>query len=307
MGRDEKHEKTKRRDKMVLETLAQSMVNGILLGGLYSLMAVGLSLCFGVMGIANSAQASMAVLGAYISFWLFTLYGLEPFFSIAISAAILFMLGVGIYRSLIIRIVNLPDRTIISFLLLSAVSIVMVNSTAFAWGSTYRAIYTGYTATSVTIGGLVLPMVRVACFVISMGVIIALMLLLKFTRIGKAMRAVAQDRDAAKLMGINVNRVGSTTVGIAAALSGVAGTFMALIYSFYPEVQGLWIAKLYAIVIFGGMGSISGAMFAALLFGIVEAVIGVYIPTMWAHITAFAILLLTLFIRPTGLLGGKRI
>jgi len=287
----------------MLEALLQSIANGILLGGLYSLMAVGLSLCFGVMRVANSAQATMAVLGAYISYWLFCLYGLDPFFSIAISAAILFLLGLGIYKSLIIKIVDAPDPTLMSFLLLSAVSIVMENGMAMAWENVYRAIYTSYTATSVEFAGLTLPIVRVASFIISISIIVVLSLVLKFTYVGKAMRAVTQDREAAKLMGVNVNRIGAITIGIGAALSGVAGVLMALIYAFYPAVQSLWIAKLYAIVIFGGMGSITGALLASMVLAIVEAVIGVYIPTMWAYVVAYAILLATLFIRPKGLLG----
>ena len=283
--------------------LFQNIVNGILLGGLYALMAVGLSLCFGVMRVANSAQAAMAVLSAYISYWLFVLYGLDPFFSIGISMGILFIFGLGIYRSLVTRIINTPSPTLLSFLLLSAVSIVMENSMVMAGGNIYRAIYTSYTATSVEIAGVVFPIVRVVGFVISMSVILVLSLVLKFTYVGKAMRAITQDRKAATLMGVNATRIGSITFGIGAALSGIAGVFLALIYAFYPAVQGLWIAKLYAIVIFGGMGSVPGAMLASMILGMVEAVIGVYIPTMWAYVAAYVILLLTLFIRPTGLLG----
>lgn len=287
----------------MLEMLFQNIVNGILLGGLYALMAVGLSLCFGVMRVANSAQAAMAVLSAYISYWLFVLYGLDPFFSIGISMGILFIFGLGIYRSLVTRIINTPSPTLLSFLLLSAVSIVMENSMVMAGGNIYRAIYTSYTATSVEIAGVVFPIVRVVGFVISMSVILVLSLVLKFTYVGKAMRAITQDRKAATLMGVNATRIGSITFGIGAALSGIAGVFLALIYAFYPAVQGLWIAKLYAIVIFGGMGSVPGAMLASMILGMVEAVIGVYIPTMWAYVAAYVILLLTLFIRPTGLLG----
>jgi len=287
----------------MLELALQSILNGVLLGGIYALMAVGLSLCFGVMRVANSAQAAMAVLSAYISYWLFVLYGLDPFFSIGISMGILFTLGLGIYRSLVTRIINTPSPTLLSFLLLSAVAIVMENSMVMAGGNIYRAIYTSYTATSVEIAGIVFPIVRVAGFVISMSVILVLSLVLKFTYVGKAMRAITQDREAATLMGVNATRIGSITFGIGAALSGIAGVFLALIYAFYPAVQGLWIAKLYAIVIFGGMGSVPGAMLASMVLGMVEAVIGVYIPTMWAYVVAYIILLLTLFIRPTGLLG----
>lgn len=289
---------------LMLEMLFQNIVNGILLGGLYSLMAVGLSLCFGVMRVANSAQAAMAMLSAYISYWLFVLYGLDPFFSIGISMGILFILGLGIYRLLVTRIIDTPSPTLLSFLLLSAVAIVMENSMVMvAGGNIYRAIYTSYTATSLEIAGIVFPIVRVVGFLISMSVILVLSLVLKFTYVGKAMRAITQDREAATLMGVNATRIGSITFGIGAALSGIAGVFLALIYAFYPAVQGLWIAKLYAIVIFGGMGSVPGAMLASMILGMVEAVIGVYIPTMWAYVAAYIILLLTLFIRPTGLLG----
>ncbi|MEM3627106.1 MAG: branched-chain amino acid ABC transporter permease [Candidatus Bathyarchaeia archaeon] len=290
----------------MLETLLQTIVNGILLGGLYALMAVGLSLCFGVMRVANSAQAAMAVLSAYIAYWLFVLYDLDPFFSIPICMGILFIIGLGIYRTLITRIMNTPSPTLLSFLLLSAVAIIMENSMVMvAGGNIYRAIYASYTATSLKFAGIVFPIVRIAGFVISISAIVVLSLVLKFTYIGKAMRAIAQDRDAAMLMGVNATQIGAITFGIGASLSGVAGVFLALIYAFYPAVQGLWIAKLYAIVIFGGMGSIAGALLSSMILGIVEAVIGVYIPTMWAYVAAYVILLLTLFIRPSGLLGRK--
>jgi branched-chain amino acid transport system permease protein len=290
----------------MLETLLQTIVNGILLGGLYALMAVGLSLSFGVMRVANSAQAAMAVLSAYIAYWLFVLYGLDPFFSIPICMGILFIIGLGIYRSLIIRIVNTQSLTLLSFLLLSAISIVMENSMVMvAGGNIYRAIYTSYTATSLKFAGIVFPIVRIVGFVISISIIVVLSLVLKFTYIGRAMRAITQDREAATLMGVNVTRIGAITFGTGAALSGVAGVFLALIYAFYPAVQGLWISKLYAIVIFGGMGSIAGALLSSMILGIIEAVIGVYIPTMWAYVVAYTLVLLTLFIRPSGLLGSK--
>lgn len=287
----------------MLELALQSIVNGILLGGIYSIMAVGLSLCFGVMRVANSAQAAMAVLSAYIAYWLFDLYGVNPFFSIIVSMGALFVVGLGIYRLLITKIVNTPSPTLLSFLLLSAVGIIMENGLIMIGGNVYRSIYTSYTAKSVEVAGIVFPIIRVAGFVLSIVIIISLFLILKYTYLGKAMRALAQDREAASLMGVNVARIGSITFAIGTAMSGVAGVIMALIYAFYPSIQNLWIAKLYCIVIFGGMGSIPGAMLASLVLGVVETVVGAFVPTMWTYVVAYVILLLTLSIRPAGLMG----
>ena len=287
----------------MLELVLQSIVNGLLLGGIYSMMAVGLSLCFGVMRVANSAQAAMAVLGAYIAYWLFKLYGINPFFSIAVSMGVLFALGLGTYRLLVTKIVNTPSPTLLSFLLLSAVAIIMENGLIMIGGNIYRSIYTSFTASSVEVAGIVFPIIRVAGFVLSIVTIFSLFLILKYTYLGKAMRAMAQDREAASLMGVNVTRVGSITFAIGTALSGIAGVLMALIYAFYPAIQNLWIAKLYCIVIFGGMGSVTGALLASMILGVVETVIGAFVPTMWTYVTAYAILLITLSIRPTGLLG----
>lgn len=287
----------------MLELALQSIVNGILLGGIYSMMAVGLSLCFGVMRVANSAQAAMAVLGAYLAYWLFDLYGINPFFSIVVSMGVLFAVGLVNYRLLVTRIVNSPSPTLLSFLLLSAVAIIMENGLIMVGGNVYRSIYTSYTASSVEVAGVVFPIIRVAGFALSIAIIVSLFLILKYTYLGKAMRAMAQDRDAASLMGVNVTHIGSITFAIGTSLSGVAGVMMALIYAFYPSIQNLWIAKLYCIVIFGGMGSITGAMLASMILGVVETVVGAFVPTMWTYVTAYAILLLTLSIRPTGLMG----
>lgn len=287
----------------MLKLACQCIVNGILLGGIYAMMAVGLSLCFGVMRVANSAQAAMAVLGAYIGYWLFTLYGINPFFSIIVSMGVLFAIGLGTYRILITRIVDTPSPTLLSFLLLSALAIVMENGMTMTVGNIFRSIYTSFTATSVEFGGIVFPIVRVASFTLSIFVIAILFLVLKYTYLGKAMRAMAQDRDAASLLGVNVTRVGSITFAIGTALSGIAGVLMALIYAFYPAIQNLWIAKLYCIVIFGGMGSVTGAFLASMVLGIVETVIGAFVPTMWTYIISYVILLLTLYFRPTGILG----
>lgn len=282
----------------------QGLADGLLLGGVYGLLAMGLSLCYGVTRVSNSAHAAFAILGAMISFSIFTLFGLDPILSIAIPVVALFCLGILTYKILIKKVINLPAMT--SFTLTFFLAFLIENSMVLIWHNEYRAIVTSYAGTSFGIGGISLSIPKFVTFLMAILCLVVLSVFIRKTYTGKAMRALSQNRTASYLMGVNVDRLYMLTFAIALASGGAAGAFMSVIYTFYPSIQSIWIAKLYVIVTIGGMGSIMGSLVTALLIGILEATVGVFIPSMWASVIMWLLLLFVLLVRPEGLFGGRK-
>ena len=286
---------------MVIEgALAQALVTGVLLGGIYALMASGLSLIFGVMDIANAAQATFAVLAAYITYWLQNLYGISPFVGMVISAIALFAIGVAMYKAMVSRVTGL-----MAFTLLYMVSMFLENTMIFTWTNLYRSIRVEYLTTSIGIGGVYIPLDRLVGFVIAAVGFGLLSYFLKYTYLGKAIRATMQNPTAASLMGINVRFIYLFSFGLGMALSGFAGAVLGIIYSFNPTIADEWIGIMFAIVVFGGLGSLMGTFIASLVMGIAASIVGTYVSMVWSPLIAFAILILTLWIKPSGIMGRK--
>lgn len=274
------------------------------MGGVYAVMASGLSLIFGVTKITQIAHPALIIVGCYLTFWLAGSVGIDPFLSILIVAPALFGIGVLIYKFIVSYSSKGPP--IATLLALFGLIMILESTVGSIWSTDYRAIYSIYQGRAITIGIFSGSLSRLMAFgvaVLSMGL---LFLFLTYTETGRAIRATSQDKETAQVLGVNVTRVFVIVFGISTALAGVGGTLMGIIYSFYPALHWQWIGVVFSVVVLGGLGSISGAILAALIIGIAEALTSFFVGTQWAPAVAFAILLITLILRPQGLLGAKQ-
>jgi branched-chain amino acid transport system permease protein len=288
-------------------TLAQTLVFGILVGALYGLVALGLSLVFGVTKLLNVAHGELLMIGGFVSFWAFSLYGVNPFLTIAISMAILFLLGAFLYKIIFARTVKLPEETKIKNTLLVAfgLSIILQNLALRFWTADERGISTPFLRQAFTVLGVRFPVVRLANLVIAVFFLIALQLLLKKTYIGKAIRATVQNWEAAYLMGIDIHKVYLLSFAIGAALAAVAGTLVTLNFSIQPNMGLNWTLKALIVMVLGGLGSIPGTFIGGLVLGVTESATSFFISSNYREIAGLVLFLLVLIFRPQGLLGAK--
>jgi len=286
-----------------LEAFFQAIINAILLAGIYGILAAGLSLCFGVTRVADSAHAAFAILGSHMVYWLFILYGIDPILSMAISVPILFVIGFLVQKFTVSRMIGRGGLE--AFTLTFFLATLLENGQIVAWGNEYRAIVSQYGSTSISIGGLYFPLGRLIAFIACIIVQLALYAFLRFTYVGKAMRAIAQNRDSAKLCGVPVELIYMLAFGLSLALASIGGTMIAICYTFYPSIQTIWIGRLYAVVILGGLGSIPGSLVASFILTISDSIIGMFAPVLWGNIVSWLVLLLVLLLKPSGLFGRR--
>lgn len=287
----------------LLGRLPQSVVSGVLLGGVYALAAVGLSLIWGVMKVVNVAHGVMALLASYVALTLYQ-HGVDPVLAIALIAPLFFLLGLVVERLFVHPVLQRPEMD--SLLVLFGAMIVVENLIQRVWSADFRTLNPWYSGTSVVLGGLNVSVARGLAFVLSVAAVFVLSALLTRTHLGRAIRATAQNRPTAMLAGIDVDRIALIAFGLGTALAGVAGVALALIYSFYPTVHFFWIVKAFLVVVLGGVGNIRGTLVAALLLGLTEGVLGATVSFAWVDVTVYVLLMLVLLIRPRGLYGGFR-
>lgn len=284
--------------------LIQVAIVGLLTGGVYALMAAGLTLVFGVMRVINIAHGAFLVLSAYISYWLFTSYGLDPFLSVIVSVPLLFIIGVVFQHSMLSRLRSEPGLVV---LVTFSLALTLEGLMGAFWQSTGRSIRTWYTTEVLTfdIGELTLrlPLVRVAGFVAAAIALFLLYLLLTRSDLGRAIRATIQNKDAAQLVGVNIARVQALTFGIGLASVAAGGALFSTIWTFNAASHEEWISKMLSVIVLGGMGSLPGAFIAALIMGVVESVAAVAMTSYLSPIVFYLILFLTLIFRPQGLMG----
>ena len=283
-------------------TIAQAVVNGLLIGGIYALVSIGVSLIFGVVKIVNFAQGEFVMIGMYISFVLATSFGIDPLFSLAVSMPALFVIGVLLQHFLIRRVLGLGDMP--QIFLTFAVSLLLLNLALLFFTANYRTVQTPYSDTAIQIGGIYVALAKLIAFVVAMLLSALLWFFLHVTDLGKAMRAAAQNRDVAMLMGINPDRVFCVAVGVALALAGAAGSLLMAFYPAYPMVGQVFVLMAFVAVVLGTLGNISGALIASLMMGVAESLGIQFVGADSGLIVVFVMLLLTLAVRPSGLFGG---
>ena len=285
----------------MLLNILQLLVNGILHGGIYALISIGLTMIWGVMQIVNFAHGEFLMLGMYGSFWLFALYGVDPYLALLLIAPGLFLLGVVTQRTVISPILDAPHAAQIFATV--GLSIVLQNLALFAWKGDYRNIRLETSISNVKVMGLVISFPRLMAFLITLGLVIALFLFLKKTYVGKALRATADNKRSAQLMGINVNRLYYLALGIGTACVGVAGGILMPMYSAFPTVGAYFSLTAFVVVVLGGMGSMAGAFVGGLIIGVVEAFSGFFLAPALKEVVYFLVFVLILVFKPSGLMG----
>ncbi|HDH87326.1 MAG TPA: branched-chain amino acid ABC transporter permease [Desulfobacteraceae bacterium] len=291
---------------MDINTLFQVLTNGLLISGLYAVLTIGLTLVLGVMGIVNFAHGAFVMIGAYTTYWAFTLLGIDPFISMILSAAVLFLIGIIAFRFTIGPILNDPELN--QMLLTLGILIILENIALILWTANTKSVITFYSDKSISLGPIHFGLIRLMVFILSVVLTTALVLFLNKTRIGNSIRAVSQNRDGAWLVGVNVNRIYLVAFGISAALAGIAGTLVSTIMYVEPAVGFRLGLKAFCIVIIGGLGNIYGTLYGSLVLGITESLVGSYLPqgSGWAEGISFMLIMLVLIIKPKGFGGLRR-
>lgn len=273
---------------------------GILLGGIYALVSVGLNLIFGVIRIVNFAQGEFVMLGMYGTYAAYSMLHLDPYLALFLVLPALFLLG-----AIVQRVILAPLRTEPSMQIFATFGLLMLleNAVLAATRGTAYSVTSDIAQVSVGIAGVQVGLVRLIALGAATGVAVALGVFLKRSMLGRAIRAVAQDRNAARLVGVDVDRIYMLTFGIGAALAGLAGCLLTPIYSLSPQIGTSFILPAFAVVVLGGLGSVLGAYVGGFIVGLTEAFAGYYIDPALKHAVLFAVFIAVLIVRPSGLFG----
>jgi branched-chain amino acid transport system permease protein len=282
----------------------EAVVDGILVGGVYGLMAVGLTLIFGVLDIINIAQGILVILGAYLSYALSVHLHIDLFLGLLLTVPAMFVIGVAIYWAFM-RPLRGRERTSMSLLASYAVAIIIEGILYWIFSPNYVQLNAWYVTASVRVFGFYLPYIYLFGFALAVALVVALYLILYRTRFGRSVRATMQDQTASRLVGIDVNRVAAVTFGIGVAVTAVGGmVYGATNGGFNPNSGYDLISRLLAIIILGGLGSIGGALAAAVFMITLESLVSIWSPN-WAIVVFYAALVIVLTIRPSGLFGRQ--
>ncbi len=284
-----------------MDLLAQILVNGVLLGGLYAVMALGLALVWGVLNIVNLAHGAFIMVGAYVSWHLYTYLHIDPFLGLPITAVVMFALGYVLQRGLLNLIVRAPmfNTLLITF----GLEVVLTYLAQLAFSADFRTINPPYAGNNLQWGPVVLPLARLGAFCMALVLTVGMWLFLLHTRLGRAIRATAQNLVAARLYGVEPRHLYAVTFAIGIALAGAAGGLYGTVSQINPYIGATLTAKSFAIAIIGGLDNPLGVLVGGLFLGIVESLTTLYIGPTFADVASFGILVLVLVVRPTGLLG----
>ncbi len=281
--------------------LLQGVVSGLLAGGLYAMVALGMALIFGVMRVINIAHGTLLMLGGYTTYWLFSLYGMNPFLSLLISFPILFLVGAILQRLFVYQVVNAPELS--SLLLTFGISIFISNMAMVAWTADYRSVE--FLTGSFLLGPIALSKPRLVVFSFALAITWLAFLFLNLTKIGKAIRATSQQRDLAQVCGINVRQIDLITFGLASGLAGAGGSLLSVMYSVFPEMGQIYVFKSFLVIVLGGAGNYPGAFFGGLILGLAEGLASLFLSAQLSEVIAYILLVIILLVRPTGLFRGR--
>jgi len=291
----------------MVETLVQNIVFGLLLGALYGLAAVGLSLVFGVTKFLNVAHGELLMLGGYASFWLFNLYHVDPFVSLPLAALALVVVGIVLYSLLFSRTVKMDEEQKVQTTMLIGfgVSLILQNLAQRLWTADDRSITTAYSRMSWTLFDIRFPIVRVASMVVAILLVIALHQFLQRSYFGKAIRATVEDWEEATIIGIDTHRVYLVAFVIGAAFAGVAGALVSVGYSIVPSMGLEWTLVCLVVMTLGGLGSIIGTFVGGLILGVAQALTAFAVGGAYRQVVGLLLFLVVLAVRPQGLFGVK--
>jgi len=293
-----------------VQLFLQDLVNGILAGGILAVAALGFSLVWGILNIINLAHGSLIMLGAYVTWQLFSSFGLDPFLAVPIAFAVLYVFGYGVQRAIINQVVRAPILT--TFLLTFGLSLVIVNVALLVWTGDTRAVTPAYSGANFTVFGVTIPWAKLATLGAALGITALMALWLKNSKLGRAIRAMAMDVGAAQLVGVRVPHVYAVTFGLGAGLAGAAGALLSLSYSLNPSMGAPFLVKAFVVCVLGGLGSVQGALVGGLVYGVAESFASQLNVTILGQqlsgsglqdAFALVILVIVLIVRPTGIAG----
>ncbi|HCN87640.1 MAG TPA: branched-chain amino acid ABC transporter permease [Oxalobacteraceae bacterium] len=281
--------------------LAQILVNGVLLGGLYAVMALGLALVWGVLNIVNLAHGAFIMLGGYASWYLYTYAHIDPFLGLPVTAAVMFGLGYALQRGLLNLVIRGPmfNTLLITF----GLEVVLTYLAQLVFSADFRTINPAYAGSSLAWGLVVLPVARLAAFGVAIVLTVGMWLFLLHTRLGRAIRATAQNLVAARLYGVEPRHLYAVTFALGIALAGAAGGLYGTVSQINPYIGASLTAKSFAVSIIGGLDNPLGVIAGGLFLGIVESLATLYVGPTFADVASFGVLVLVLIVRPGGLLG----
>ncbi len=288
---------------MTLDLATQLVVSGILLGGLYALISVGLTLIFGVLRLINFAHGEVLMLGMYAVFWLWQIAGWDPYLAIVPATLLVLGLGLVVGRAIILPTIGKPH--VIQVFATMGLSLGFQHSAQVLWQADYRSVRVPWGSVVLQLGPIILGAPRLTAFAVAMVSTALLFLFMQRTDVGRAIRSTAQDRYAAALMGVDVSRIYLLTFALGSATLGVAAGLLVPIYAVYPSIGTEFIMVAFVVVVLGGLGSLPGALLAGLLIGVVETVSGFYIGSSMKQAVYFALFILVLVVRPNGFFGVK--
>jgi branched-chain amino acid transport system permease protein len=284
--------------------LFQSVILGLLLGGLYALLAAGLTLYFGIMRVVMIAHSAFLILAAYLAWWSHAELGVDPLLSMLVTVPLFFASGVLLQRLLLARL-RAVTLTMMSVLLTFAIAVIIEGLLGYVFSGTQRRIQLGYGSASLELFGARIAVVKLIAFGLAGVSLLALYLVMKKTTFGWALRATIQHRDAAKLVGIDTDRVAGFGFGLGLATAAIGGTALSLDTTIYPSLHWHWIGPLMAIIVVGGLGSVPGAAAAAMVLGLAQSLLQIELGTTWAQTVFYLALFVTLAVRPQGFFGGR--
>jgi len=284
--------------------LFQSIILGVLLGGLYALLAAGLTLYFGIMRVVMIAHSAFLILAAYLAWYFHRETGVDPLLSLAITVPLFFAAGVVMQRLLLARL-RPATLTMMSVLLTFSIALVIEGMLGYLFTGSQRRVQLGYSGASLNLFGARVAVVKLIAFAMAVLAMLALYLVMMRTRFGQALRATIQHREAAQLVGIRTDRIAGYGFGLGLATAAVGGTALALDSTIYPSLHWHWIGPLMAIIVVGGLGSVPGAAIAAMVLGMLQSLLQIPFGTTWAQTIFYIALFVTLVFRPQGFFGGR--
>ena len=283
--------------------LFTSIINGLLLGGMYAAVGVGFSLVWGVMNTVNLSHGAMIMMGAYTTYWMSQYIGVNPLWFVPVAMLVTLFIGYLLQK----YVINLTMKsgTNMTLILSHGFNLFLVNAAYILWKGDYRSIQSPFSGQGLNLFGTTVPYSRLIVFAIAIIVAILLQLFLSRTKTGTAIRATAQNKDAAQLVGVNISRIYSITFAIGCGLAGVAGALMSTNFVVTPTFGDPFIGRAFAVAVLGGLGTVSGAVLGGLVLGLAETLGALAFGPSFQNAIAFAILVLVLVIRPQGLMGKK--
>jgi branched-chain amino acid transport system permease protein len=283
--------------------LVQVLILGLLIGGVYALLASGLTLIFGVMDVINVAQGALFIFAAFLSWTLWKDGGIDPLLGALITTPIMFVIGWLLYRGAIQWISGKPAS--MSVLLTFALALIIEGVIGIVWSTTSHSATPGYFASSYRLGDFYFPKAQLYGCGLAVVVLLGLYAMLRGTWLGRAIRAVSENVSSARLVGVNVHNVAALTFAVGVATTGAGGAIASVLYPFVPGSHYVWISRLLGIIVLGGMGSLPGAVVGALAMGVSETMTATYVSPRWATLVPYVVIMVVLLARPQGIMGAK--